>query len=1608
MENNTNKIIQSYLIDYVLYLKNHKIKEDYNILIKLQNNIENFLNRCCHKYDGLSKLINIYDKNKYWKKYNKICYQYGGNISNKVDKIIQIAVLFKELQAMKLPEKTKQITERVDTLVKKINELQDKTVIDKDKFLNDLETVLPLFIAENNRINLKIRRNELYLVPEIKIDDEKIKSLSDIINEFSNSIDETEKKIKETDNQQSELDIITDEFKKNIKKFEETIKDDNTETIKKFSLNLDVKLKELSDSIEDKMTEEKMEEYKKKIKQNTQLFKNIKSLTFLANKNNIEPLKDKLEKINSKSLEEKCKLLNDFFNPKPPTESSLVLQEGIIPGPVLKNYPIFLNEFTAPNDSNIVKANDTITDSQITLLRQMLKLKNDKEPELGEIYKPNLIKYKEKSLKGGGGVLETSNITQLINENRMEITKKIAKLEEYKKYIELVKEYNKKSFDSYIHTLYLTAIVTNKLSGGGTRVYIFINKGIVEFYKRTLNEIVKHFVENTQTQIIKYLRKYHYVTIHLLNNFMNTLSEIMDPRDIIDISRCKGIALQRIILLNYFKEILTSYKSMYQNQVTIYARINDIMSQYQYNDDGIKNETTDNTYDTGKMFASDYDRKNINKLNLTINYDESILENKKDAVDTSLMYVRSNACTQLKGKQIEKFKFTEVYDTDNFQDSEEISKSMLLDVNLSEGKSIALMTYGYSGTGKTYTLFGKTTKDDNGKITENISGILQTTLKNIKGLKSLKLRIFELYGYGQVYPFYWNQGEDDKIKQEINNLKSTDKSTQEAEREYRKQSNKKKSNLDMIKHFVISYALKLTQTNDENDINIANDKSINILSAEKIADFIDNQNIDGTNNEFIEINGTSEIEKYFKSFDKLVEEIENKRRKGHEIPIIFENIQEGGGLLTQEEIKTLKSILEKDEYIKRLRVWLQDKRLYEQKENDKKKIIDDMITEINGTEIIKKKISQINKEKISQEKINAKQIVLDKEIKDFVRLEIVPIEMDIKGKITRSLPIGNIAERALSAEPRDITSTSTSTIRSSSVAPTTPKRKTSVAPTTQLVPPKTLSVLSTTTIKRKPSVAQTTSTAPTTLKKIKHYTVRTVRDTPNNVTSSRSVLVYDFRIKTNDSDKYTTLLIIDLPGKEEIIDTYIDPYYDNKIIKQILQLKYKNDFENQLIFLKAMTASMSLNPMLLPLFSVDIDKLNTKSDEKTPINDIIYDIFNNELNDNERKNILNKELKLANYDIHGKIEIKSVIYANEIVNLKQGTLKGVNFVEISEKNKIDCSGHGIYTNKQQGKIVGGIHLINRLALTGRFDVIEKIYEKYMEYYVNFFEIKKKEDNKYNIIYKNKEIDIETKFTIDDIKKFKGGLINELTNNKSFSNFNELYEDKNESEIIEMYTNLFQYDYYLTPLEGIYINENIVGLVKYLAEVLTVNDKDKENKLKKIAPEQDKSLSFIEKQQEARYKLIMPSIKNISQIKDDIKTFIKYDPGLVRTSDPGLVRKSDPELVEKPEEPFFIKESDNIKYNYDSIKQTYDKFKSSYNSNNIYNFNKPIITDVLNPYLENKEAKTEKDIEENETKIKDFKVFYLFGNYANNAIRELKCKNQYNLLDKTRSFIDIVK
>jgi hypothetical protein len=71
---------------------------------------------------------------------------------------------------------------------------------------------------------------------------------------------------------------------------------------------------------------------------------------------------------------------------------------------------------------------------------------------------------------------------------------------------------------------------------------------------------------------------------------------------------------------------------------------------------------------------------------------------------------------------------------------------------LSKNQSIMMMTYGYSGVGKTYTLFG-----DNKN-----PGILQKTLSSIQGASAIYTRTYEIYGLALPYKAYWSRQQDYK------------------------------------------------------------------------------------------------------------------------------------------------------------------------------------------------------------------------------------------------------------------------------------------------------------------------------------------------------------------------------------------------------------------------------------------------------------------------------------------------------------------------------------------------------------------------------------------------------------------------------------------------------------------------------------------------------------------------------------------------------------------------------------------------------------------------------------------------------------------------------
>ena len=91
------------------------------------------------------------------------------------------------------------------------------------------------------------------------------------------------------------------------------------------------------------------------------------------------------------------------------------------------------------------------------------------------------------------------------------------------------------------------------------------------------------------------------------------------------------------------------------------------------------------------------------------------------------------------------YKFTEVFDTQNFLNNADMSNYMCLNSRLTSGNGVALITYGYSGTGKSYTLFGNSSKE----------GLLQGTLSKLDGIDKVYFRTFEIYGKGLPYVDYW-------------------------------------------------------------------------------------------------------------------------------------------------------------------------------------------------------------------------------------------------------------------------------------------------------------------------------------------------------------------------------------------------------------------------------------------------------------------------------------------------------------------------------------------------------------------------------------------------------------------------------------------------------------------------------------------------------------------------------------------------------------------------------------------------------------------------------------------------------------------------------------
>jgi hypothetical protein len=239
--------------------------------------------------------------------------------------------------------------------------------------------------------------------------------------------------------------------------------------------------------------------------------------------------------------------------------------------------------------------------------------------------------------------------------------------------------------------------------------------------------------EHLNSSIYKWFYKNHYFMIKILQNFFNKLyilwgimSWDMEKDIKTEYNEKKPLASQMFFLFTTFYELLMEYRKKYNKKIANYIRINKLPLKPGQSDPPI-------TF-------------------------EKLTENKNFLNVKALAECKAN----LHSKEISEIKFEEIFDPDNFQNNGSIPMYMGLSNFIKSQESIVTVTYGYSGVGKTFTLFGGKQKDEKGNDKKNekgnpiyVSGMLQTTLTDIGTNGDISVKIFELYGLGVPYGFYW-------------------------------------------------------------------------------------------------------------------------------------------------------------------------------------------------------------------------------------------------------------------------------------------------------------------------------------------------------------------------------------------------------------------------------------------------------------------------------------------------------------------------------------------------------------------------------------------------------------------------------------------------------------------------------------------------------------------------------------------------------------------------------------------------------------------------------------------------------------------------------------
>ena len=335
------------------------------------------------------------------------------------------------------------------------------------------------------------------------------------------------------------------------------------------------------------------------------------------------------------------------------------------------------------------------------------------------------------------------------------------------KVINLIKKYNKmkllkgqiNAFNAF--TMALDRKVGNEKLFDERNVYLKMSFGLINFYRQTINTILEYLDNQDHSemcQVHKYLFETHYISLKRISKlfewiYQYQLSVLATESN--SIQNSDRILLKRIELLktqgninkifaefNNIRYMLDDYRSTLMNKVTMHLRINDFK---------FEDNSESNPISIPDPKTSQYNAREL-PFSIDNNTNKLIINNNKIPISPEKLVKLQDSTPELQNiiNQNGGIKFDNAYDVKNFPNADIISNYMSLATNIKNGKGVAIMTYGYSGVGKTATIFGKNDPDPN----KRIIGLLQSTLEEFNS--KIKLRIYEMYGLGTQYNFYWN------------------------------------------------------------------------------------------------------------------------------------------------------------------------------------------------------------------------------------------------------------------------------------------------------------------------------------------------------------------------------------------------------------------------------------------------------------------------------------------------------------------------------------------------------------------------------------------------------------------------------------------------------------------------------------------------------------------------------------------------------------------------------------------------------------------------------------------------------------------------------------